>query len=336
LDIPFRCKVYASKRFFPKGGKSLNSKKKSTDAIMRDMKKILITGATGFIGRALTRHLSETEYQIRVLIHPSGKSPDLPKGIPVEAAVSGLSDQRGLRAAMAGVDIVYHLASQEALGARGNLLETDIQGTKNLVEAAQEAKVDRFIFLSHLGADRASAYPIMTAKAIAEDHIQKSDLDYTILRSAIVFGSQDRFTTKLARFIRSVPLVFPLPDQGDTLLQPIWIEDLANILLWTLDKKSTRRELYEIGGPEQLSFRDIVVILMDTMGINRTLLSISTPLIRGATVFADYISLDIPTNIFWLDYLATNRTCSLSTVPHIFDLLPSHFSKRLEYLKTPD
>ncbi len=300
---------------------------------MRSMKKILITGATGFIGKALTRHLTETDYQVRALIHPSRKSPDLPKGIPVEAAVSGLNDLRGLRAAMVEVDIVYHLASQEALGARGNLLETDIQGTKNLVAAAQDAGVDRFFYLSHLGADRASAYPIMTAKAIAEDHIKKSSLDYTILRSGIVFGPTDRFTTNLARLIRSIPLIFPLPDQGDTLLQPLWIEDLANIMLWSLDNDDTRRESYQIGGPEQLSFRDVIITMLDVMGLKRSLISISTPLIRAGTVFSDYLSLNIPTNIFWLDYLATNRTCSLNTVPQVFNLLPSHFSKRLEYLR---
>ncbi len=300
---------------------------------MRSMKKILITGATGFIGKALTRHLTETDYQVRALIHPSRKSPDLPKGIPVEAAVSGLNDLRGLRAAMVDVDIVYHLASQEALGARGNLLETDIQGTKNLVAAAQDAEVDRFFYLSHLGADRASAYPIMTAKAIAEDHIKKSSLDYTILRSGIVFGQTDRFTTNLARLIRSIPLVFPLPDQGDTLLQPLWIEDLANIMLWSLDNDDTRREIYKIGGPEQLTFRDVVITMLDVMGLKRSLISISTALIRGGTMFSDYLSLNIPTNIFWLDYLATNRTCSLNTVPQVFNLLPSHFSKRLEYLR---
>ena len=304
-----------------------------SNAIMREMIKILITGATGFIGKALTRHLSETEYQIRALIHPGGKSPDLPKGIPVEAAVSGLNDLRGLRAALAGVDIVYHLASQEALGARGNLLETDIQGTKNLVEAAEEVGIDRFIFLSHLGADRASAYPLMTAKAIAEDHIQKSNLDYTILRTGVVFGPNDRFTIPLSRLIQSIPFIFPLPDQGDTLLQPLWIEDLANILLWSLDIEDIRRDIYQIGGPEQLSFRDIIISLLEVMDLNRYPLPISTPLIRGATVFADYLNIDLPTNIFWLDYLATNRTCPLTTVPQVFNLLPSHFSKRLEYLR---
>jgi nucleoside-diphosphate-sugar epimerase len=300
---------------------------------MRGMKKILLTGATGFIGKALTRHFSETDYQIRALIHPSSKSPDLPKGIPVEAFVSGLNDLRGLQAALVGVDIVYHLASEEALGARGDLLGTDIQGTRNMVQAAEEAGVERFIYLSHLGADRASAYPVMTAKAIAEDHIRKSGLDYTIFRTGVVYGPQDRFTTSLSNLIRGIPLIFPLPDKGDTLLQPLWIEDLANILLWTLDNPKTKRELYEIGGPEQLSFREIISTLLNVMGLKRTLVSINTPLIRIATLFADYLSIDIPTDVFWLDYLATNRTCSLNTIPHIFNLLPSYFSKRLEYLR---
>lgn len=300
------------------------------------MKRILLTGATGFIGKALTRHFFETDYQIRVMINPAGKSPDLPKGIPVEAAVSGLNDSRGLRAALVDVDIVYHLASQEALGARGNLLETDIQGTKNLVAACEEAKVERFFFLSHLGADRASAYPVMTAKAIAEDHIQKSNLDYTILRTGIVYGPNDRFTTALASLVRRIPLVFPIPEKGDTLVQPLWIEDLASILTWSLDNPKTKRELFEIGGPEQLSFRDVMITLLDVMGLRRNLVSVSTPLIRAATVFADYLNMDVPTNIFWLDYLATNRVCSLNTVPHVFNLLPSHFSKRIEYLRPLD
>jgi len=297
------------------------------------MNKILITGASGFIGKALTRHLNEAGHQVRVLIRPSPRSPDLPFGVPVEAAVAGLNDPRGLRAALVDVDVVYHLASQERRGARGNLLETDIQGTKNLVDQAEDAGVDRFFFLSHLGADRASAFPIMTAKAIAEEHIRRSTLDYTILRSAQVFGREDHFTTNISQLIKRLPLIFLLPDQGDTLLQPLWIEDLASCLIWSLDLDKTRRQMYEIGGPEQLSFREIVETILNTMEKKRLLVPLKSAYLKAFTVFLEYISQRPPTTVFWLDYLASNRTCSLQTIPHVFNLLPSRFSKRLDYLR---
>lgn len=296
------------------------------------MRKILLTGATGFIGKALTRHLSSAGYPVRVLLPPSPDSPDLPRGVPVEVSVAALNDPRGLRAALVDVDVIYHLASQERRGASADLLEIDIQGTRNLVDTAQEAGVDRFFFLSHLGADRASAYPIMTAKAIAEEHIRRSTLDYTILRTAQVFGPGDHFTNNLARLLQSLPLVFLLPDQGETLLQPLWIEDLATCMIWALDLDNTRREMYEIGGPEQLTFREIIQTLLDKLGIHRFLIPVQSAYLRMLTVAVEYFSRQPPTTVFWLDYLAANRTCSLQTIPHVFNLLPSRFGKRLDYL----
>src|SRR5215475_2010606 len=162
---------------------------------------ILVTGATGFIGRALVRQLSDTGHEVRVLLRPSPKSPRLPKGVPVEVAVVSLNDERGLRAALRGVDQIYHLASAAAQGLQGNLLTTDIEGTRNLAVAAADAGVQRFVFLSHLGADRASAFPIHKSKGIAEEHIRKSGVPHTIMRSSIIFGPEDGFTTALARII---------------------------------------------------------------------------------------------------------------------------------------
>ncbi|MCC6261891.1 MAG: NAD(P)H-binding protein, partial [Anaerolineales bacterium] len=99
---------------------------------------ILLTGATGFIGRALVRQLSAIGYPLRALIRPSARTPRLPKGVSVEVAVVSLADVRGLRAALRDVDTIIHLASAENQGSRGNLSVADVQGTANLVEAAAD------------------------------------------------------------------------------------------------------------------------------------------------------------------------------------------------------
>ena len=135
---------------------------------------ILVTGGTGFIGKALIRSLVESGYPVRTLIRPSSQSPDLPRGVGVEVAVSSLKDERGLRAAMVGVDTVYHLAGVERRGAYASLMEVDIQGTQAVTTAAVDAGVDRLFYISHLGADRASAFPVLKSKAIAEEHIRRS------------------------------------------------------------------------------------------------------------------------------------------------------------------
>lgn len=298
-----------------------------------NLKNVLITGATGFIGNALIQHLSEVDVAIRALLHPSPTSPNLPTGFPLDVTVSGLHDHRGLRAALEDIDVVYHLASEEHKGGEADLLKTDIQGTQNLVNAAADSGVKRFFFLSHLGADRASAFPVMTAKAIAEEGIRNSGLDYTIIRSGVVYGPQDAFTTELTKLLHLIPLAFFLPGGGDTMLQPLWVGDLASALVWALDDDGTRNQVYEIGGPEQLSFKEIVETILDVLGKRRILVPINTPYIRFLTIFAEYLFPSPPTNIFWLDYLATNRTCSLTTLPHRFNLLPAHFAKRLGYLE---
>jgi uncharacterized protein YbjT (DUF2867 family) len=294
---------------------------------------ILVTGGTGFIGRALIRHLVDNGYQVRTLIRPSAESPRLPKGVPVEVAVASFNDQRGLRAALVGVDTVYHLAGVERRGVRADLLENDIQGTQAVVNSARDADVDRFFAVSHLGADRASAYPVLKAKAIAEEHIRKSGIDYTILRTAIVFGPGDGFTTGLAQLLHGSPFVFMLPRGGETLIQPLWVEDLVVCLTWALDDDGTRRRVYEIGGPEFLPLRQVVETIMKRIGVHRVMLSAHPVLLRSLTVLLEYIFPNSPVSAYWLDYLATNRTCSLDTIPRVFNLLPSRFNQRLAYLE---
>ncbi|MBM3146089.1 MAG: NAD-dependent epimerase/dehydratase family protein [Chloroflexi bacterium] len=297
---------------------------------------ILVTGGTGFIGQALIRHLVGAGHQVRTLIRPARKSPRLPRGVPVEVAVAGLRDERSLRAAMVGVDTVYHLAGVERRGAEADLLEIDVRGTQTVLSAALDAGVERFFYVSHLGADRASAYPVLKAKAIAEEHIRRSGVDYTILRTAVVFGPNDSFSISLAQLVSSTPFVFLIPGNGDTLIQPLWVEDLATCLTWALEDDATRGQVYEIGGPEYLSLRDVVTTVMDALGIRRTILSISLPYLRALVVSLEYILPASPVSVYWIDYMAANRTCSLDTIPRLFNLMPSRFSHRLEYLEGCD
>ncbi len=294
---------------------------------------ILVTGGTGFIGRALIRHLVAAGYQVRTLIRPSQTSPRLPRGVSVEVAVASLGDLRGLRAAMVGVDTVYHLAGVERRGAAADLLTVDVRGTRALLTAAVDAGVDRLLYLSHLGADRASAYPVFKAKAIAEQAIRNSGLAYTIFRSAIVFGPGDGFTTGLAQLLAVQPGFALIPGDGEMRLQPLWVEDLVACMAWALDDEDTRDQLYELGGPEFLSLREIIQIIAARLGLRRRLISLPPPYLRAITVMLEYFLPAAPVSTFWLDYLAGNRTCALDTLPRVFNLLPSRFSHRLGYLE---
>jgi len=293
---------------------------------------ILVTGGTGFIGKALIRHLVEMGYPVRTLIRPSPRSPSLPRGVAVDVAVSGLNDERGLRAAMVGVDTIYHLASSEWRGPRASLLEVDIQGTRAVVQAATDAGVERIFYVSHLGADRASAYPVLKAKAIAEEFIRRSELTYTILRSAVVYGPNDALTSGLARILSVSPFMFLLPGGGDVQLQPLWVEDLVTCLTWSIDDLETYNRTIDIGGPEYMSFREIIGLVMQETGIRRRLVNLPPPYLRGLTVLLESLFPNLPVSVYWLDYLAVNRTTALDTMPRVFNLMPVRMAHRLAYL----
>lgn len=293
---------------------------------------ILVTGATGFIGRALVRQLSQTGQQVRVLLRPSPQSPRIPKGVPVEVAVVSLNDERGVRAALRGVDEIYHLASAASLGRRGNLLTTDIEGTRTLAQAAKDAAVKRLIFLSHIGADRASAFPVQKSKGIAEEHIRRSGVPYTIIRSSIVFGPEDRFTNNLSRLLRTVPFFFPIPSDGRTLMQPLWVEDLVTCLIWTLENPETINQTYEIGGGEYFTLRQVLETLMGVAHVQRILLPLPPPYMRALLVSLDSFVPNFNISTYWLDYVAVNRTCPVENLPRTFGLMPARFGYRLDYL----
>jgi NADH dehydrogenase len=293
---------------------------------------ILVTGGTGFVGRALLRQLVASGQEVRTLVRPSTRTPNLPRGVPVEVAVTSLNNERGLRAALRGVDVIYHLAGAEHAGARANILETDGRGTYNLARAAAEMRVRRIFYVSHLGADRSSYYPLFKVKGIAEEHIRRSGVPHTILRTSLLYGAEDHFTTVLARLLAVSPVFF-LPRDGEVLIQPLWVEDLVTCLLWSLDTPETINQTYDIGGAEYFPFRQAIEIIQTTLARNRWLIPLPLPALRTLTISAESLFPAFPFSTFWVDYLSYNRTCPVDSITRLFGLLPARFTYRLDHLK---
>jgi NADH dehydrogenase len=293
---------------------------------------ILVTGGTSFIGRAVLRRLTEFGHPVRTLIEPSRHSPSLPRGVSVDVALAALTDRRSVRASLVGVDTLIHLAVSEGQSGSERELQKEVDGTAVITEAAMNAKVKRILFLSHLGADRSSAYPSMQAKAIAEDQIRNCNVPSTIFRTAILYGRWDTFTTSLAMLLAISPLFFPLPGDGSILLQPLWVEDLATCICWALDAESSMDQTYEIGGPEYLPLERIVRMIMEATSTPRILFTMRPPYLRWIAWAAEHILPQSPVNPLWLDYLAVNRATDLDTVPRVFGLQPSRMEGNLVYL----
>ena len=286
------------------------------------------------MGRAVLPRLTEAGHQVRVLLRPSPQSPRLPKGVPVQVSLAQLDDERGLRAALAGVETVIHLAGAEWHGPDGDVFRVDAGGTRSLVEAARAAGVGRLVYLSHLGADRASAYPVLKAKGIAEEFIRQSGLPHTIFRAAMLFGVEDIFANVLAALIKLGPGVFLMPGDGRTALQPLWVEDLATCLEWSLADEAFVNRIVSVGGPEFIPLRMMVDILMEAMGVRRWVLSVRPVYLRGGAWFLEQLLPRSPLTTRWLDYLSMSRTCELTSVTSLFGLRPARFSpENLAYLR---
>ena len=293
---------------------------------------ILVTGGTGFIGQVLIRQLISNGYEVRLLLRPSKTTPELPKGMPLDVVLASVTDVRGMRAAMHDVTTVIHLVTGENKGSKTDLFEVDIESTRVVSQAAMETGVDRIIYLSHLGADRASAYPVLKMKGIAENYIKTSGVDYTILRSALVFGQMDHLTNGIKRLLKMSPLFFFLPGDGLTMIQPLWVEDLVGCITGALESERSKNRVYEIGGIDYFTIQEIVQIIQDRIKNRNKIIHLHPAYMRILTVILEHALPSFPITTFWLDYLSATRTCAIDSIPREFGILPSRFTEKIGYI----
>ena len=293
---------------------------------------ILITGGTGFIGMELINQCLDSSRPFRLLIHPEEPTPKLPKGVQFDAAICAFSDERGLKAVLQDVEAVYFISIADQSTANLNLQQTEISEIESFTHAAQQAGVNRFFYLSHLGADRASAFDMLKAKGIAEHIIKEAGIPYTIIRSSIVYGKGDVFTENLARLIRYFPLRVPIPGDGNVTLQPLWVRDLATCMLWALDLPATENSIIEIGGQEYFTLLEILELIARRMGKKRNFFAVNSRQLHRWLRLMQGLHHDFPRTTYWMDYFIENQICALDSIPRIFGINPARFHQNIDYL----
>jgi NADH dehydrogenase len=157
--------------------------------------------------------------------------------------------------------------------------EYDRKGTENLVTAAKKAGVTRIVYLSGAGVGEGRAEEWFVAKDAAEAAVVNSGITYTILRPSWVYGPRDKALNKFAFFARTMPVV-PLPGPGTAKVQPLHVDDLAEAVVRSLSTPAADNVAIALGGPQLLSFRQIVRTMLQVMGRKRAVLPAPTPLVK--------------------------------------------------------
>jgi uncharacterized protein YbjT (DUF2867 family) len=251
---------------------------------------ILLTGATGLVGSALLRRLVTAEgpsEPLRCLVRdPRRLGADR---VRVQIALGDLADPPSFRNALRGVKTVIHLAATIRDQPGGSIEELNGIATWRLVQAAERAGVERFVFFSALGATSHDRTRFLRAKALAEEAVAKSAIpSHTIFAPSIVYAPHDRFLSMLER-MALLPVV-PVSGRGTARYQPIWAEDVAACVVAALGGGahaaegggSAERARYELAGPDELTHSDIVRLVLEASGRTRPLVHVPTPVVsRG-------------------------------------------------------
>lgn len=229
------------------------------DAIPR----VLVTGATGFVGRWVVRELAAQGHFALCLVRDRQKVEPLIRQYGadrVQAVEADLFDEASVANAANGSDAVIHLVGIIAEDARrGQTFERlHVLATRRVVDACRAAKVPRYIHMSALGARAQAVSAYHRTKAVAEDYVRQSDLAWTIFRPSLIHGPDGEFM-RLMRRLACGTFIPVMPHFGDGLarIQPVSVQDVAYCLVAAVTKPETIGGIYELGGPRAMTWREL-------------------------------------------------------------------------------
>ncbi|MBF0194927.1 MAG: complex I NDUFA9 subunit family protein [Magnetococcales bacterium] len=287
---------------------------------------ILVTGCTGFLGSAIVKSLLESGHKVRGLARHGGPFKD-GSITGIDIVHGSILEPETLARAMEGVEKVIHLV--------GILVETKgqtfsgvhLQGTKNVLQAAKDANVKRYLQMSSMGTRPHATSKYHQSKWLAEEAVRSSGLNITILRPSVIFGPYDEFTTMFAKMARYSP-VLPLIGAGENMMQPVWVEDVAQFVNKALNDQQTFDKTYELGGPEQLTFKTILTEISKATNKRRAILPIPLPVLRLQAGLLEKLHPKPPLTLDQL-IMAQEDNVTKQHPWSLYNINPMHFAEKL-------
>jgi NADH dehydrogenase len=256
---------------------------------------ILVTGGTGFIGPRVVHALRERDKPVRALVRePRGEKATTLAAWGAELVQGDMTDTASLRRAVEGSDVVVHLVAIRQGNAQ-QFRRVMEEGTRDLVAAAKDAGVKRFVLMSALGTSEQSKdlVPYYHAKWEQEQMVTGSGLEHVIFRPSFVFAGNGGILPTFRRLARLSP-VTPIIGSGKERIQPIWIDDVAAYFSHGVDRAEAANRVFELGGPDAVSWNQFWERLKRVLGQRRPSLHVPMALMRANALVTERLPGNIP------------------------------------------
>jgi uncharacterized protein YbjT (DUF2867 family) len=256
---------------------------------------ILVTGGTGFVGPKVVHALRERDLPVRCLVRdPARRSAQTLAAWGCELTRGDVTDAASLRTAVEGCDVVVHLVAIRQ-GREEEFRRVMEQGTADLVSAAQEAGVKRFVLMSALGTSEETKdlVPYYHAKWEMEQTVAASPLERVIFRPSFIFAGDGGILPTFRRLARVAP-VTPVIGRGRQRIQPVWIDDVAVYFAASVDKPEAAGRIFELGGPDVVSWNEFWTRLKHALGVRRPTVHVPVGLMRANALVTERLPGNIP------------------------------------------